>query len=187
MRIKATWNKKERDVSAEETAQALAFISWRIGMNTLLNLENEGFETTTQAQRLEVIEEIMAFIIHLTDRMVHETMNDQDRAIFINAFAKKIADHVQDNARDFHGPGDYRSPFIEKMNQRMEDYSEFSFSDGKPGFNFTLYLGNKITEAMGEKDSKWISDQVQAIEIPELLKNFDKGIRGLGIGGTQTS
>ena len=102
---------------------------------------------------------------------------------FINAFAKKIADHVQDNARDFHGPGDYRSPFIEKMNQRMEDYSEFSFSDGKPGFNFTLYLGNTITEAMGKKDSKWISDHVQAIEIPELLQNFDKGISGLGIGG----
>ncbi len=184
MRIKATWNKKEREVSAEETAQALAFISWRIGMQTLLNLENEGFETTTQGQRLAVIEEIMAFLIHLTDRLVHETMNDEDRRIFINAFAKRIADHVQDNARDFFGPGDHRSPFIDKLNQRLDDYAEFSFSDGKPGFNFTLYLANKVTETMGEKDSKWISDHMQAIEIPEMLKNFNKGIKGLGIGGT---
>lgn len=182
MRIKATWNKKERDVSAEETAQALAFISWKIGMNTLLNLENEGFETSTQAQRLEIIEEIMAFIIHLSDRLVYETMNDQDRGIFINAFARKMADHVQDNARDFHGSGDYRSPFIDKMNQRMDDYADFSFTNRKPGFNFTLYLGNKIMEAMGEKDNKWISDHVQAIEIPELLQSFNKGIKGLGIG-----
>jgi hypothetical protein len=181
MRIKATWNKKDREISAEDTASALAFIAWRLGMNSLLNLENEGFETTTQAQRLSIIEEMMAFLIHIADRTLYGVTSDEDRATFINALAKKLADHVQDNARDSKGPGDHRGPFVEKLNQRLDDYAGFSFADGKPGFNFTLYLGHRVAEMMGDKDNKWIADHVQAIEVPEILKDYRRGMEKLGI------
>jgi hypothetical protein len=48
VRIRSQWNDKKRRRSVEETAGALAFIEWRIAGQTLLNLENEGFQTDTQ-------------------------------------------------------------------------------------------------------------------------------------------
>ena len=38
---------------------ALAFIEWRIAGKALLNLENEGFQTDTQLQRLDVLQEFV--------------------------------------------------------------------------------------------------------------------------------
>lgn len=181
MRIKATWSKKDKERSLAETASALSFICWNVGMKSLLNLENEGFHTSSNLQRLAVIEEIMAFLLQVTDRNVYGEMDEESRAIFINLLAKKMADYVQDNARDSLGEGDHRSPFIEKLNQRSEDYSAFTFTEGVPGFNFTRYLGDKLTETFGETDSKWITTQVQEIELPELLANYNKGARGLGV------
>ena len=181
MRIKASWSKKEKQRSLAETASALSFICWRVGMNTLLNLENEGFQTTSNLQRLSVVEEIMAFLLQVTDRLVYESMDEESRSIFINLLAKKMADYVQDNARDTLGNGDHRSPFIKKLNQRAEDYSEFRFTDGKPGFNFTRFLGDRLTAVLGETDSKWITNHVQQIEVPEILANYNKGAKGLGV------
>ena len=183
MRIKATWSKKDKQRSLAETASALSFICWSAGMKSLLNLENEGFHTSTNMQRLAVIEEIMAFLLQVTDRNVYTVMDEESRAIFINLLAKKMADYVHDNARDAIGEGDHRGPFIAKLNQRSEDYSEFGFNAGVPGFNFTRYLGDRLTEIFGETDSQWITTQVQEIEVPELLANYNKGLKGLGILG----
>ena len=55
MRIRTKWHNKERVVSIEEKANTMAFISWRIAMAFVLNMENENFQTDTQKQRLEVI------------------------------------------------------------------------------------------------------------------------------------
>ena len=52
VRIRSRWNAKGKARSLEENAGALAFIEWRIAQATLLNLENEGFQTDTQAQRV---------------------------------------------------------------------------------------------------------------------------------------
>jgi hypothetical protein len=112
IRLNTKWNKQEREVSLEETVSVLAFNAWKIGMKALLEIENENFQTDTQMQRVMVMEEIMAFMIHILDRIAHDVMDDADRAQLITTFALKIADHVQDNARDFGGPGDYRNPFI---------------------------------------------------------------------------
>ena len=103
IRIKTKWSKEERDVSVEDAVSVLAFNSWKIGMQTLLEIENEYFQIDTQQQRIEVIEEVMAFMIQALDRIVHETIKDEDRAALISMYAKKIADHVQDNAHDFSG------------------------------------------------------------------------------------
>jgi hypothetical protein len=77
VRIKSRWNQKERARSIQETASALGFIMWRIAQNALLSLENEGFQTDTQVQRLDVIEEFLAFLLHVVDRRVYDRM-DQD-------------------------------------------------------------------------------------------------------------
>lgn len=180
VRIRSRWTNKSRERSAEENAGALAFIEWRIAQQALLNLENEGFQTDTQLQRLDVLQELCAFLIHVSDRLMYESMDIEERQRFIIALALKTADFYHDNRVDAEGRGeDYRKPFIDTLNARMTDYAGLSFDDGQPGYAFVRYLGEQVTNSMGPKDRKWISDQVMEIEVPEMLKTLNRGIKNL--------
>ena len=185
MRIRSRWNKTGRERTTEENAGALAFIEWRIASQTLLNLENEGFQTDTQMQRLDVLQELSAFLIHVTDRLVHGDLDEEQRQKFIIALALKMADTYHDNRVDAEGRGqDFRPGFIETLNRRLADYSEFSFDNNEPGYAFKRYLGECVTNTMGERDRKWITDQVMEIEVPEMLKTLIKGLNNLFETGT---
>jgi len=183
IRIKTKWSKEERDVSVEDAVSVLAFNSWKIGMQTLLEIENEEFQIDTQQQRIEVLEEIMAFMIQALDRIVHETLNDEDRATLISLFANKLADHVQDNARDFSGPGDYRTPFINKLNERFSGYAETKWNEEKdePGFSMGREFGTNITQVLGPKDQKWALDYIQQVLMPEFYALYKKTIKSVGL------
>jgi len=164
----------------EENAGALAFIEWRIAGQTLLNLENEGFQTDTQMQRLDVLQELSAFLIHVTDRLVHGDLDEEQRQKFIVELALKMADTYHDNRVDAEGRGqDFRPGFIDILNQRLANYAECSFDNGEPGYQFKRYLGECVTHTMGDRDRKWISDQVMEIEVPEMLKTLKKGLKDL--------
>jgi len=187
LRIRSKWNAQTKARSLEEVAGALAFIEWRIAGQTLLNLENEGFQTDTQGQRLDVLQELCAFLIHVTDRMTHESMDEEERQRFIVALALKTADHYHDNRIDTEGDQDFRRAFIDTLNLRMADYAEFRFVDGEPGYSSRRYLGERVTNTMGERDRKWISSQVMDIEIPDMLVTLKKGLKDLFVFGTEES
>jgi len=188
VRIRSHWNNKKKERSLEEVAGALAFIEWRIAGNALLNLENEGFQTDTQSQRLDVLQEFCAFLIHVTDRLVHDLMNEEERQRFIVALALKMADTYHDNRLDSDDSGkNFKQLYIETLNARMADYAEFVLDGRKPGYAFNRYLGEAVTNTMGDRDSKWISDQVMEIEIPSMLKTLEKGLKDLfDSGNTET-
>lgn len=179
VRVKSKWNVKDRERSFDEIASALGFNCWRIAQQALLNLENAGFQTDTNLQRLDVIKEFCAFMIHVVDRMAYQRITDEERAELVNALARKLADYVQDNTRDFAGPGDYRAPFVELLNRRMDDYAEFPFADDEPGFGMKRFFGDRVTEVMGEELSKWIGDQIIDIEAPEATKTLKRVLRSL--------
>lgn len=183
IRIKTNWSKEEREVSVEDAVSVLAFNSWKIGMQTLLEIENEDFQVDSQQQRMEVIEEVMAFMIQALDRIVHNTISDEDRATLISMYAKKIADHVQDNARDFSGPGDYRTPFIEKLNERFEGYSDTKWDDEKhqPAFSMGREFGVNISNVLGPKDKKWALDYIQQVLMPDFYSLFKKTVKSVGL------
>ena len=183
IRIKTKWSKEEREVSVEDAVSVLAFNSWKIGMQTLLEIENEDFQIDTQVQRIEVLEEIMSFMVQALDRIVHETLNNEDRGVLISMYAKKLADHVQDNARDFSGPGDYRTPFIDKLNKRLEDYSDTKWNDEKdePAFSMGREFGTNIADVLGPHDRKWALDYIQQVLMPEFYALFKKTIKSVGL------
>ena len=114
---------------------------------------------------------------------MHETLSDEDRGILISMYAKKVADHVQDNARDFSGPGDYRTPFIDKLNQRFEGYSITKWNDEKdePSFSMGHEFGTNISNVLGPKDRKWALDYIQQVLMPEFYALFKKTIRSVGL------
>ncbi|MFZ1343940.1 hypothetical protein [Thiothrix eikelboomii] len=187
IRLKTKWNNQTREVSLEDTVSVLAFNAWKLGMQALLEIENQNFQTDTQMQRMAVMEEIMAFLVHVLDRIAYSQLDDADRQQLISRFALKLADHIQDNARDFAGAGDYRNPFINKLNERLADYAESSWDKvtQQPGFSMGLSFGQHITASLGPRDQQWVLDYIQRTLMPELLEPYRRVLERLGLLATQ--
>ena len=180
MRLKTKWANKNKERSLEELAGALGFTLWRITAKSLLNLENEDYQTETQSQRLNVMAEFAAFLIAVSDRTVAESMNDEERQEFVVALALKIADTMQENREDCDGKGqDYKTPFIDFLNQRMAEYSEHSFTDMQPGYGFKRHLGNSLIGVMGERFEQYLPAQVIEIEVPEAMHTLQRAMKSL--------
>lgn len=181
MRVKSKWHKKDKTHSVEELAGALAFIAIRIAQNGTLNLENNDFQTDTAEQRLAIMTEYLCFTVHVIDRMTIEKFDDNERQRFMTELSLKCAKHIEDNKRDLIGPGDYRQDFIDQLNQRMSDYADFKYNEeaGGPSFPMRRFFGDLVTEQMGEKNKKWVADQVIDIEVPEILESLHKALPNL--------
>ena len=181
IRVKSKWNDKDRERSSEEIGSALGFNLWRIAGANVLHMENEGYQTDTYNQRLDVIAELLAFFVHVVDRMASQKeYSEEARRELVTALALNLAKTMHDNRLDVNEEkGDYRAAFIELMNQRMAEYAGFSFDGEEPGFQLRRRVGEHVTQVMGEKDKKWVTDQVMDIEIPDALKTFKKVTRSL--------
>jgi hypothetical protein len=180
VRVKSRWNVKGRERKPEEITGALAFTAWRIAQQGCLNLENEGFETETMTQRMDVMAEFLAFLLHYLDRhLLSEGVSDEKRQEMIVLFANDLARHIQENRSDVQGKGDYKQEFIDLINERHGDYSDYVFDGQDPGFALTNQFGNLVADRMGEHMNRWIADQVSAIEVPEALTPFRRALRNL--------
>jgi len=184
IRVKSKWNDKTRERSAEEIGSALGFNLWRIAGANVLHMENEGFQTDTNNQRLDVIAELVAFFVHVVDRMTAEKdYEEEKRRELITALALNLAKTMHDNRRDVsQGEArdrDFRGEFIDLLNRRMAEYAGFSFDGDQPGFQLRRRVGEYVRDKMGEKDNKWVTDQVMDIEIPDALKTFRRVAKNL--------
>jgi len=178
LRVKSKWN-ADREHTLHEIGGAAAFIIWRIAQQGVLNLENEGFQTDTNAQRLDVMEEFLAFLVHLADRLKADVLEQEERRAFITSLARHLADRMQENRTDALGKGEYRQPLIDLLNERAADYADFTMVDGAPGYALKRYFGEHVRAVMGELDNQWITDQVIDIEVPETLPPLNKALREL--------
>jgi hypothetical protein len=179
LRVKSKWNNKDRVHSLTEIGGAAAFIIWRIAQQGVLNLENEGFQTDTNAQRLDAMAEFAAFLLHLADRLKSEELDQDERQAFISSLARHLADRMQENRTDAQGKGEYRQPLIDLINARTADYAEFPMVDNMPGYAFKRYFGENVRAVMGDRDNQWITDQVMEVEVPEVLPPLNKALREL--------
>ncbi len=177
MRMRTKWHNKDRQVSVDEKANTMAFISWRIAMALVLNLENENFQTDTHKQRLDVIREALAFLVSVTDRLVATQMSAEERQEFVAKYAVKLSKTFQENCEDMISRNmDYKKDFIDILNQRLNAYADCSWDEEKdmPGFQYKRDFGDFISEQMGARDNKWITDQIIEIEVPEMMENLKK-------------
>ena len=180
MRVKSRWSKKDKTHSVEEIAGALAFIVWRIAAKAVLSMENAEFATETQRQRLDIIAEFLAFAIHIADRMTIEKFDANERDRFMTELATKSAKHMEDNKRDIIGPGEYRQEFISLLNQRMDDYAQFGYSDTDgPSFGMKRFFADQVKKLFGDEDLKWVSSQVIDVEVPELMLHMRRATPNL--------
>ena len=180
-RLKSKWNQKNRERTPEQIASAVSSNIWLLAADGCLNLENEGFETNTQSQRLDVISEFLAFSLHVVDRMTYGELEEEERVRFINALGLCLANLLNNNRIDADGPGDHRKVFIQLLNERMDEYSECEYEqDTGPGFSLKRIFGNHVMQVMGDKDKKWIPDYVMDAETPKVMSGLKRVMNGMG-------
>lgn len=179
LRIKAKWHESKRTRSKGsktlvERAGVVGVNLWKIAFATYKEMEKGGFPFGTDGQVISVLSELIAFLIQVVDRSVYGKLDESERRAFINALAKHLANTIQSNMRDISGDGNYIPPFIDMLNKRLKDYAEFEYGHDGPGYAFTRYLGERISEAMAATDNKWVIEHVMEIEAPAALELVKK-------------
>jgi len=177
-RIHSGWNQKGKKRQISQIASALAVSIWKISKKTLLNLENEGFDTDTWADRLEILKEVSCFQIYITNNEI--TSYEKDRKInFITDIAKKINETVNINQVDLKIPEkNVKTKFIDLLNSRMEEYSQLEYSE-EPSYKARIILGNHLMVNMGDLDNNWIRMYVVDQEVPKILLSLRRPIKSL--------
>ena len=195
VRVKSKFHRQDKPKSIETVAEALGYNSWKIADKTVDNLYSEGFNFQSKAQILEVVGEFMTFMIQTADRLAHERMSDEQRQRFIASMAGRIIAAMIDNLSEIEGNdvmelNDHKKAYIEKLNQRLDSYSEFGFQDGYPSYQALRFFANAVDEAMGGEDNKWVVEQIIEVECPELVKtltrNMDELLTQSEIGEKET-
>lgn len=180
MRVKSHWNKPDKTHTPEAIASVLNAAAWNIATHSVLEMEKAGLLADTQLQRLTVIAEFMAFLVHIADRLAATRMDVDERGRFINALGVRAAELMAGNLADLQGPGDYRASFIDTLNERMSEYAEFGFSEASgPDIGFLRGFGRRVTAAMGPRDERWILERVMEVAAPEAIETLAKTMRSL--------
>ena len=161
-------------------ANAISATTWKLAASVVLNLENENFETATQGQRVDIMEEMVCYLVHFCDRWVYPKTNQDQRAEFIGCLVKDLARMLEDSRIDVEGEGEYQADFISKINLRSADYASYGFSE-EEGASFAMRcrLGDRVKESMGERDNRWIPDYIVAREAPEIEAALKRSLAGL--------
>lgn len=181
LRIKSHWHNDESERSMEEIAGAIGFIAWKIAKDKAINLHGEDFVYNDDRQRLSVIQEYLIFQLQLADRIAHENLDEDERRALIIGLAKRLASLMQENSEEALGPGPWGNDFIALLNERAEEYSEFSFTneDG-PSYPFFRHLGFEIQQIMGEsQDNRWVIDQVMDKDGPDVSRQITRAVENL--------
>lgn len=179
-RVRKRWNQQDRPRSIAQMANAVAASIWKLAAEVVLNLENENFETSTQGQRADLLEELACYLIHYCDRWIYALAEQRQRSEFIGSLAGDIARLLEDSRVDVQGEGEYRQAFIDKFNRRAADYSGYGYSeDDGCSFAMRCRLGELVQASMGERDNRWIPDYIVGREAPAIESSLRRALEGL--------
>lgn len=182
MRIKSQWFRQGTTKTPQQTASAMAFITWRVGQNMLGQMRSAQFDIEIGTQFFAFTREVLVFLVQVLERMAHERMDDGERGAFMVALVQRVAQILQENEDTLLGapatgePSHYDS-FIDQYNTLCDHYADFKFDGLGPDFAFVRYLGHRIEALMPEKDRLWVVDQIMAAEVPDAVKILQNALR----------
>ncbi len=170
MLIKTRWRNKKGPRTLADRAGVIGANVWRIALEIYKHMERDGFKFGSDRQVTMILTELIAFLVQLTDRLVHGKLSDADRATLINFVAGHLATTVDNNQTDLFGPGDYKAPFVATLNARFRDYAGFEYTEQGPGYACLRFLGEQVADTMATSDNKWVIEQMMEIEAPEMIR-----------------
>jgi hypothetical protein len=181
LRIKSQWHRPGSPRTPEQTASAMAFIVWRLTQNMLRQMRGAGFDIDVGPQYFAFMREVLVFLCQLVDRMAYARMAPDERSVFTGAMVRRVADVLQDSVDDLLGPRGvgqqgHGAEFIDLVNTLAGHYADFAYGPGGPDFAFLRYFGYRLEALMPEKDRRWVTDQVMAIEAPQAHAALERAI-----------
>ncbi len=183
VKVRTIWFKKDGERTPNEIAGAVATTTWRLADKAVDNLGRENYDIITPARGFKLIAEFVAFLAHYCDRMAYATLTPERRSAVLQAVSNRLGELMEENIISFAGPDgnrNFKAEFIDFLNRRFEEYSEFEFPDEeKASFPALRYLSLKIRDEMGDNDKTWIMDQIMDIEMPEMMGTVRKSFLGL--------
>lgn len=186
MRIKNQWFRSGVEKTPQQTAGAMAFITWRVGQNMLKQMRSAKFDIDIGQHYFAFTREVLVFLTLVLDRMAHERMSVNDRTEFVTALVRRVAEILEENEDTHLGPPSpgqpsYLTEFINLFNDVGDHYADFGYDSSAegPDFAFVRYLGHRIEMLMPAKDQPWVVDQIMAIEVPDAIEILKRGMDGV--------
>lgn len=177
LRIKSQWFRPGRPKPVAEIAGAVAFIVWRVAQQVLRNMRQADFEIDIGPKYFDFLSEWLIFLVHSGDRLAHRRLG-ASRAEFTTALAHRVGEILGDNRNELLGdaqPGQIKDWFIDLLNLRLADYSDFEQVD----YGCMRYLAGQLTHVVGPGDTVWVHAQVMEIEAPQAVELIERGFNGL--------
>ena len=171
--IKTRWRKKGARTLADRAGVIGANV-WKIALEIFKHMEKEGFRFGSDRLVTDVLAEFIAFLVQLTDRAVYGRLGEADRATLIAAVVGHLAATMENNQLDLFGPGEYRKPFIDLLNDRFGEYAGFEYPGGEPGYPCLRFFATRVSDVMASSDNKWVVEQIMDIEAPEMVRVIRK-------------
>ncbi len=184
-RIRTGWKNTGRTITVEELANTVSSVCWRMSLNAARNLHQQDFVYSDDHQRLGVIREYLAFLVHCADRLMFEVLDQDQRQRFMEALVEDCRRHFRANAQELVGGEPGGGDFIQHLNARMSAYAGTRFDGRQPGYDMLRLLGSAVQDWMGsDQTNRWVIDQVMEIDGPEVfgvfLRSVDKLRRNAG-------
>ena len=172
-KLKTRWNLDKDTRTHSETTSVISTNIWRIITESLLDMENQGFTTESNAQRLDILSEFAIYTIHLLDRYIYNSPLRQERQKIVSETVRHLEGIIYDNRLDTRGAVGNRTSFITLLNQRADEYSECKY-DGQPDFHMRRILGEYVSEIILGENRKWVATYVLDIEAYNIYTNLRK-------------
>lgn len=174
-RIRTAWKSHDRAVSISELANALSAICWRVALSAAKNLHQQDFVYVKDEQRLAVIREYLFFMIHCSDRLIHDKLSATDRNDFINTLSVNCLRHYAENTLELLEQPPNMEETIDALNHVTTALAGCKFLDQKPGYEMYRLLGARVRDILGEDQiNKWVMDQIMEVDGPEIFELFHK-------------
>jgi hypothetical protein len=181
--LKTRWRKKGERTLAERAGVIGANV-WKVAVEIFRHMEREGFRFGSDRLTTDVITEFIAFLVQLADRAVYGKLGDAERAALIGEVVGHLAATMENNQRDLFGPGEYRKPFIDRLNERFAEYATFEYRGAEPDYACLRFFATQVADAMASGDNKWVVEQVMEIEAPEMVRLVAKLIEQTAAAAT---
>ena len=182
IRIKTTWFRKDAGRAEDETASVLALTFWKMASKAVDDISKADYDIVNPGRGFGIIAEMGAFILHITDRMLSDRVDEERRTALIGAAGVKLGEFMATNIHDLLNDDtdkrDYQGEFLDFLNRRTEDYETFDFPPDEPNYAIKRYLANVMRERMEAHDQTWIIDQIIEFQAPEAIENVAKLING---------
>ena len=178
-RTRNKWKQAGKPRTIGDNAVALGYIVWQLSLNAAKKLHLEEFRYDSDEQRIRVIEEYLAFLVHIADRITFGRLEEDERADFVVGVARAAARHLERNKEEIMGAYNHGAAFLDLVNLRSSEYGSSAYPD-EPGYTMLRALGSHVQNIMGsDQTNKWVIDQVMDIDAPDLCRRLSSSLDSL--------